>query len=241
VTQLTIGRRFNGPAPSGNGGYTSGLLAAWSGLPRPVTVRLLRPPPLEEPLEVVPTDEGVELRAAGGPVASAVAASAVAWSHVAPVDVATATEAQRSYRGWRNHPFPTCFVCGPERAVGDGLRLFPGRVGPEDDERVAAVWAPTGSEGPLDEPLAWAALDCPSGWSTDLEARPLVLGQMTAEVRSPPQAGSTYVVVGRHVGTEGRKVRTASALFDVDGRLLARAEHVWLEVGPELLAELQRG
>ncbi|MEV4624044.1 hypothetical protein AB0J74_35700, partial [Asanoa sp. NPDC049573] len=26
-----------------------------------------------------------------------------------------------------DHPFPTCYVCGPERA--DGLRIFPGPVG----------------------------------------------------------------------------------------------------------------
>jgi hypothetical protein len=233
MTQLTIGRRFNGPARSGNGGYTAGLLATASGLPGPVTVRLLRPPPLEEPLDVVPTEEGVELRGADGPVASATTAESITWSEVPAVDVATA--ARTEYAGLTSHPFPTCFVCGPDRGVGDGLRLFPGPVA---EGTVAAVWEPT--DGPLDEPFTWAALDCPSAWSADLEARPLVLGQMTAEVQAPPQAGSSYVVVGRHVGIDGRKVRTAGALFDGDGVLLARAEHVWIEVGPELLAQLQQ-
>jgi hypothetical protein len=26
----------------------------------------------------------------------------------------------------QSHPFPTCFTCGPDRAPGDGLRIFPG-------------------------------------------------------------------------------------------------------------------
>ncbi|WP_162529724.1 hypothetical protein [Nocardioides caldifontis] len=234
MTQLTIGRRFNGPAHSGNGGCTAGLLAAASGLPGPVTVRLLRPPPLEEPLDVVPTGGGVGLRGADGPVATA-ATGEVTWSEVEPVAVATARAAEASYAGLTGHPFPTCFVCGPDREVGDGLRLFPGRVAPG---KVAATWEPVGA---VDESLTWAALDCPSAWSTDLEARPLVLGEMTAQVLSTPQPGTSYVVVGQHVGGEGRKVRTASALFDADGRLLARAEHVWLEIGPEMLARLRQG
>ena len=39
-----------------------------------------------------------------------------------------AVAASATYPGFSAHPFPTCFVCGPERAEGDGLRLFPGRL-----------------------------------------------------------------------------------------------------------------
>jgi hypothetical protein len=62
---------------------------------------------------------------------------------------------------------------------------------------------------------------------------------MTTELRSPPQAGSSYVVVGRHVRTDGRKELTASALFDEAGVLVARAEHVWVAIGPEQLTVLR--
>ena len=47
---LVINRRFRGPPTSGNGGYTCGMLAAAAA--RPVEVRLIRPPPLDKPLEI---------------------------------------------------------------------------------------------------------------------------------------------------------------------------------------------
>ena len=42
--------------------------------------------------------------------------------------------------------------------------------------------------------------------------------------QSPPQAGATYVVVGRLVRTEGRKTWTTSGMYDDAGRLVARAQ-----------------
>ena len=47
---LMIARRFRGPPESGNGGYTCGMLAAEAA--KPVEVRLMRPPPLDRPLEI---------------------------------------------------------------------------------------------------------------------------------------------------------------------------------------------
>jgi acyl-CoA thioesterase FadM len=40
------------------------------------------------------------------------------------------------------------------------------------------------------------------------------------------------VVVGHFRGREGRKSFTASTLYDVDGRVVATAEHVWVQVDP---------
>lgn len=37
-----------------------------------------------------------------------------------------ALEARKGFRGFIDHPFPNCFVCGPNRAEGDGLRIHPG-------------------------------------------------------------------------------------------------------------------
>ena len=47
---IVIGRRFRGPPQSGNGGYVCGLLAGVAG--SVLTVRLKRPPPLDQPLEI---------------------------------------------------------------------------------------------------------------------------------------------------------------------------------------------
>ena len=52
---------------------------------------------------------------------------------VDPVDLDTAVAASRTYPGFVEHPFPTCYVCGPDRP--DGLRIFPGRLPAERTAR----------------------------------------------------------------------------------------------------------
>ena len=44
--------------------------------------------------------------------------------------------------------------------------------------------------------------------------------------------GEEHVVVGLACGREGRKTFTASTLYDADGRVVARAEHVWVAIDP---------
>jgi hypothetical protein len=229
---LTVPARFNGPAASGNGGWTSGALAEASGLPQPVTVQLRRPPPLGQPLDLVPADGSVELRDGEELVALAQHDDTITWTPPSPVDLATARAAEERYPGLRSHPFPRCFSCGPQRT--DGLRIFPGRV---DDERVAASWTP---DGPPGTGVTWAALDCVSAWSSDLEHRPLVLARMTALIESPPQAGTPYAVVGTTVRIEGRKTWTASALYDEESTLVAQAQHLWIAIDPSGVAQLQK-
>jgi hypothetical protein len=144
------------------------------------------------------------------------------------------------YQGLRSHPFPHCFSCGPERAESDGLRIFPGPVG---GGRVASMWTPHESLAEASDVLdpgvervglatTWAALDCVGGWSTDLEGRPMVLGQIAARVDALPVVGEPHVVMGLELSSEGRKTFTASTIYDSDGRIVARARHTWIEVDP---------
>ena len=149
-----------------------------------------------------------------------------------------------TYPGLVSHPFPTCFSCGTARDEGDGLRIFPGRVGDADGAtRIAATWTPHPSVGEdfhtyVDEvsraslPVTWAALDCIGGWAGDLTERLMVLGGMTARVDALPVIGEEHVVVGAKRGQDGRKTFTASTLYDADGRVVACAEHVWIAVDP---------
>ena len=241
---VTIQARYAGPPSSGNGGYTAGLLAELAGvtLSHPVTVTLRRPPPLDTTMQVErvdaagsPDPDRVTVRLLDGDAVVAEAGPGVlAVDAVEPVSPAAAQEAEPSYRGLVEHPFPTCFVCGPGRDEGDGLRLSPGLVGPG---RTACVWTPhpslvTGETGVVPARFVWAALDCPGGWTSDLEARPLVLGRMTAACVAAVPVGRPYVVVGRFLREEGRKTFTATAAYDLDGRLVGRAEHTWIAVDP---------
>ena len=230
---LIVPHRFNGPPRSGNGGWTAGALAATlpaQGLGTAVTVTLRQPPPLDVPMTVEPTAGGAILSHVGRPVAEAVYADNRP-SAVAPVAARFAADAEPRFAGHRNHPFPSCFVCGPARRPGDGLRIFPGPLPAtarrdDDDARVASTWTPYESS----VPITWGALDCTGGWASDLEGRPSVLGQMTAEVRSLPRTSERYVLVGELRGIEGRRTWTASTLYGPNDEVVAIAEHLWFAV-----------
>jgi hypothetical protein len=226
MTTLTVGRQFQGPANSGNGGYTAGLLAGallWEGA---VEVTLRKPPPLEAPMQV---DVGAPaaLRFGDHVIATATPAElAPGAEHPVPWD--TAVAAEPSYSGFVEHPFPGCFACGVDRNKLDALALHPGWVA---DGVVAAAWEvqPWAAERPE---VCWAALDCPSGWSIELVGRPAVLGRITAQVLAAPAAGERCVVVGQFVSREGRKAFARATLWGEGGSVLARAATTWIEVDP---------
>jgi hypothetical protein len=241
-TDLIVPARFNGPVRSGNGGFVSGSLA--ERVPdaehRAVEVTLRRPPPLDTVMSVSTADGITTLADEQGPVATArVVEDALDAVDEVPSDVAA--EAMLRYPGLGNHPFPTCFACGPDREEGDGLRIFPGPVA-DDRGYVASLWVPHLSHAESSDLVdgvqrcgtgtTWAALDCIGGWSEDLEGRPCVLGRMTARVDAFPVVGEPHVVVGRHRGIDGRKSFTASTLYDADGRVVATARHTWIQVDP---------
>ncbi len=245
AVEVSVGPRFNGPPGSGNGGYSAGLLARYVDGPT-VRVTLRRPPPLAVPMLVSRRPAAARLTHDGALVAEAEPVDQV-LEVVEPVAAAAAAAAMAAYPGLRAHPFPTCFACGVDRAEGDGLRIFPGPVG---DGLAASTWVPhpsllshdeggdDGDDGQVPTPVVWAALDCVGAWaisaraSESFEERPAVLGRITARVDAHPRVGRTHVVVGRHLATEGRKYLTASTLFDEDGRVVAQAEHVWVQVDP---------
>ncbi|KRA30924.1 MULTISPECIES: hypothetical protein [unclassified Nocardioides] len=236
MTTLAVPRRFNGPPRSGNGGWVAGALASTlpdQAIGQSVTVTLRQPPPLETPMQVSVTAAGATLSHDGRPVADAVYAD-LDPSPVAPVSVGVAAVAEAAFRGHGKHPFARCFVCGTDRRPGDGLRIFAGPLPDEarsspDDGRVASTWSPyeTGVA------LTWAALDCPGGWSSDLEGRPAVLGRITTQVRRLPRTSERYVIVGEERRIEGRKTFTAATLYGEGGDVVASAEHVWIAIDPE--------
>lgn len=248
MATLVVPRRFNGPPASGNGGWTAGSLAALLVPPddvgTPVSVRLHRPPPLQAAMDVELTPPGAPQPTAvarhDGDVVltAAVTAADTVPNPVPPVDAETAATTARRYRGARDHPFPTCFTCGPDRAEGDGLRLQPGPLLWRDDV-TACRWVPDpaldAGDGRVALPVVWAALDCPGGWSVDLVGRPMVLGSMSAVVLARPRVGEECVVMGAALGGSGRKTLTATTLYGGGRELLARAGGVWIEVDPRAL------
>lgn len=218
MTEVVVERRFNGPPDSGNGGYTCGTIAAAIGA-APAEITLRRPPPLDTPLRLGP-DGSVHN---GEDLVATVTAADLGDLTPPPFpgyDAARAAEAR--YEGRRGHPFPTCFVCGPART--DGLGLKPGRV----DDCVATTWTPD----EVRPAYAWAVLDCPGGWGlTQTDEAPIVLGRLAVEVLAMPVAGRPHVVVGwRRAPREGRKHFAGTALYDAAGTLLAKGRATWIQI-----------
>jgi len=227
---LTVERRFCGPPASGNGGYVCGRLASF--IDGCAKVRLMTPPPLDVPLQIMTTPDGVELRNKDQLVAKAWAQEFVLDVPASP-SLAEAREMSLRYGGFEHHPFPTCFVCGPKRQSGDGLRIFPGPS--SNGSFVGCPWMVDKSlcddQGRLRTHFIWCALDCPSGWALLVRSRrPVVLGEFTVRVNSSVGCGNELVVIGWELERSGRKYHTASALFDATGSLLAYGQATWFEI-----------
>jgi hypothetical protein len=219
---VIIDARFNGPPASGNGGYSAGVFASAALGTSPAVVTLRLPPPLDTELAV--SADGV-VRAGERVIAEVAPAEPTPVGAPAAVAHEAAAKAMTGYAGFVDHPFPTCYVCGPERA--DGLRIFPG---PLPDGRTAAIWRVPAD---VSRATVWAALDCPGGWAVLGPGRPYVLGRMTARVLSVPAPGSECVVVGEALGLDGRKASVRTALYSSAGtraRLLAAATATWIAI-----------
>ncbi|MET8150386.1 hypothetical protein ACIBSW_02995 [Actinoplanes sp. NPDC049668] len=216
---MQIASRYNGPPTSGNGGWSAGAFAVASGAGadgRAFEVTLVVPPPLETPLTVA---DG-KVAAPDGSLVAEVAPVADAGAGVAPASLEQARAAAAGYPGFADHPFPTCFVCGPENP--DGLRIF---AGPLPDGRMAAPWVV-----PPDVRVEtlWAALDCPGGWSALRTGQVYVLGRIAVAVDALPAAGSTCVVVGAAVSVQGRKAVVDSSVYAPGGERIATARATWI-------------
>ena len=228
---VTIADRFNGPAKSANGGYASGLLVR--SIEGAAQVILRRPPPVGVELTVEHIGDAVALRRGETTVATGTPAS-IDLESPRPPTFGQALDVSAGYAGFTDHPFPTCFVCGPSRREGDGLRIFPGSL--PGRQIMAAPWIPdqelADAQGLVRPEFVWAALDCPTGWATSLlppVEKVVVLGTLAVAIRHRPQAGRHLVLVCWPIGSEGRKFRAGAALWS-DAGLMAIAQSTWIQV-----------
>ena len=217
MADLRVAARFCGPPGVANGGFASGSLAALLGGATEVTLR--RPLPLDRPLPVrgdghgtLVVEDGGRLLAEARPAKVPVELLAVPGT-AAPllaVPAAVTPEAAEAAAGRSRYydapVFPGCFVCGPARTAGDGLRVFPGRVAGR--ALWAAPWTPdttvADADGRVRPEVVWAALDCPSGFAACETGK--LLGRMAARVLALPRAGAASCV-----GHGGRDHRRAAS------------------------------
>ncbi len=248
---VTIDERFCGPPNSGNGGYTCGCLAGMVG-GDDVEVTLHAPPPLNVALTV--RSDGAEVRLLDGDrvIASArrigVPASVPAGAPE-PLDMVELDAVVGSFDTARYeaaHAFPTCFTCGPSRAVGDGLRIFPAPL--SELGHYVWPWAPGpelfDSAGVIDEAILWAALDCPSGqaWiSADPAIGTIVLGRMAVTITRAPIPNEALQVLSWTGHAEGRRRPAGSAIYDGHGELIGVSSATWVVLTDEQAASFAAG
>jgi hypothetical protein len=231
IKAVRISRRYQGPPRSGNGGYACGLTA--QGLEGTTAVRLKAPPPLETDLRLESETNQARLFNDNSLVAEARLAE-VNLSPPDPPSYERAIRASESFCGFKQHQFPSCFVCGPQRSAGDGLRIFPGPL--PGTLTIAAPWVPdpslAGPSGFVEREYLWSALDCPSGFV--LVPLPdglgIVLGELCASVVHDVSQGEACVVFAWPIGVDGRKRFSGSAIYTAEGTLVAKARATWIEV-----------
>jgi len=239
---ITVAARFHGPPRSANGGYICGRIGHYFAGPAEITLR--KPPPLDTEMSVERGSEGrVDLLLEGDVIATAKA------SQVPTTEIDVPTLQQATAAGARTipgsaHPLPHCFVCGPHRDVGDGLRIGVGPVDPEDSNwqgLLATVWHPDASLADENEVVRpeflWAALDCPTAFATgNKPGMPSVLlGRQTVRIDAAVKSGEAVIVAAKGVAQERRKHTAHSWLFNVEGELLGECRAVWIEVSAAVL------
>jgi len=242
MRSIVIEKRFCGPPNSANGGYVCGLLAAH--MDGDTEVTLMASPPLGQVLDIAASEYGVELRKGE----TTLATGRRVRFDVPEIPIVNFSEAQdairRSPYDDDRHPLPMCFVCGPARLRGDGLRVRSGPLPPRRDCKTgtfAAPWVPypnlVSEDGAVAGEFVWAALDCPTGYA-GLGARHLgmtgaetiLLGRMSARIERRPDPDDRCIIVAWPTGRDGRKLFASSALLSSDGEFLAAAQATWILV-----------
>lgn len=229
MSKVRIERRFRGPPETGNGGYVAGLVAAALGGSH-CTVTLKSPPPIDQDLTLETDDMSASLFREDDIVVTA-SREPLDIQVPPPPTFGEAHDAEPRFSGHSHHIFPGCFVCGPERDAGDGMRIFPGALH-DKDRRVAATWTPdeslAGEDGLVRPEFLWAALDCPGYFATEDKAGLALLGRMSAVLHRGVRAGEPLIVTGWPIDSEGRKHRVGSALHHANGELVAAARATWI-------------
>lgn len=236
---IRIATRFNGPFDSGNGGYSAGLAARelGAGEGKAVEATIRAPIPLDRTLRCHPEGDGLSVMtddAENRILIMSLQPTTLETPAIVSPGLNAAREAAKTFRSSEDHVLPKCFVCGPDRRKGDGLRIFTDWVAKDDNPNdfpiVAAPWFPSSdladANGLIAPEFLWAALDCPGAFA--LDAQPIVLGKITARIDMRPGIEDAIIAVAWKRGAEGRKHFASTALFDISGALLALSEQTWI-------------
>jgi hypothetical protein len=197
-----------------------------------VEITLRAPIPVNRKLQVVRDGQALLLRDGDALVCEARAGSLTNLvPPPAPMDWSDVMRRGKEGGSPEDSDFTWCVVCGRNRGVGDGLRVF-GTSGPPGYSLSCYLpHANHADEGGRIRPeFVWGTLDCPGAFAAqDInDMRPALTGRMTARVIEPPIVGERCAVVGWKIGEDGRKLYSGTALYTETGRLCAIGTCTWI-------------
>ncbi|XDD49649.1 hypothetical protein AB3N59_14790 [Leptospira sp. WS92.C1] len=238
---MSISSKYCGPPLSGNGGFSAGSAAQKLNSLSSI-VKIKAPVPLNSELQVNfdPDFYSALIDISSGVVAvEAEPAPDFKLDLPKPMSQEIIMQASKDYLGFIKHPFPSCFVCGPERKDKDGMRIFSGKVTdqPGFKHLHGANWDPwreLGDEsGFVRKEIVWAALDCPGGFAVSTEdPQMIVLVKLTGRILSSIRVEESYRILSWEIH-RNRRARTAgTAIFQSqDDVCVAYSEGVWMIPG----------
>ena len=229
-SQINISSRFCGPIDSANGGYTCGILS--NAIEGTAEVTLRHPPPINKVMEIKQEEENYFVLYDQDRVIAEAKPAELELVPPRPPNIEVAELSTIKEEDIEDHYFPDCFVCGPKRRPGDGLRIFPGPV--KDEAYIAAAWIPDNSLSDEKEYIknefVWSALDCPSGWAIVIEKmRFIILGRLVVQIYKRVKPNKNFIVMGWKLSEEGRKIYAGTAIYSAEGELYAKGKATWIE------------
>lgn len=193
-----------------------------------VTLRV--PPPLDKPMQIG-AEDGMLTVKDGDQLIASCREGQIDFTAPLPPSKAEVAAAEKRFVWFHNHPFSTCFVCGPDRGVNDGLRIFAGAT--ETKDMVAALWTPDPTlddgAGKVSVEFIWAALDCPGAFAVITGSKPMLLGRMTAQINRSIKIGEKCTVIAWAKGHDGRKHFSGTAVYSESNELCAVGHAIWFD------------
>lgn len=235
ATTVRIPTWFQGPTGSGQGGWTAHEMEKAIG--SQITAAIRAPIPLETDLQVVPRGGEWHLIDPAAPDQPIMIAKP--WTPDVPatdaVAISDATEAGTHFPlSGADHPVPLCFSCGLE---ADSMKIH---SGPLDDGRWSTDWTvpdwAVHDDGQVDHGSLWAAIDCAQAWYVGFAGgrRNNLTVQLAVDVTGTLVPGETYSMVAfsgdYEFDWDGRKRGACGAVFDRDGKCVARSRSFWVAI-----------
>ena len=238
TTGLALDLTMNGPRNKANGGFAAGTFATLVGGTGKVSLRRQVPLGRAFGIAQVPQSGWYAVMDGLETIATVERTSPFVVEPPARLSFAQAEAAREAhpFRGVR-HTLSDCVVCGPDRT--DGLRVTPGPVAGHPGLLAAPYDPPLwfSRDGYATHASVWGSLDCVSYPAHLLpEGRLALLASLTAHRQREIAVGEPLIAVGWTIGSGTRSHRTASALLDEDGTVVASAHAVWVELKHQRLA-----